>query len=461
MRPSWLKNSIVDNLHKIVSNRPFSWLTPLGSPRAIAGLDLAPTQHIFHTLLFGSQSGRRQSARSTAYGSGVLRNDLMLCWFCVSCYRLSRRRKYVFVLMESRSNRRPVSPNEGWDPFTMSFKCSGSVTTSSAGSCSFDRATDRADIGTNFPTHVLHGRTTSSALGLIIRTFAEHVDASTSVCPTTTPKSSVNCREGTINAHVPNWPPVNAMGATTSQSGGSTTAVSNNPFIFGVGFCWCNCNVARPSALSGPVRRSSWCGRHDCRASVPNNPSEPTLATMQPITHLSPGKTTSNSSSPIAVNGEEFVDINRCVQGRILDIACGSAAHILSNTDVANIVTWQPVSIMNSTSIPLVHPVRNQGAADPTAPTTIASPSSGCSCTSVMDCSLPRHGVTLGTECSNGLLPVSFQHEAELVITSECSNRRISTGPSWGHTNFSTPECSNGWEPTSSSVVINLHSTFI
>ena len=86
----------------------------------------------------------------------------------------------------------------------MSSKCSGSDTTLSVGSCSSDSATDTADIGTNFPMQVLHGRTTSSVLGLIIRTFAEDVDASTNVCPTTTPNYSVKSREGTINAHDPN-----------------------------------------------------------------------------------------------------------------------------------------------------------------------------------------------------------------------------------------------------------------
>ena len=112
------------------------------------------------------------------------------------------------------------------------------------------------------------------------------------------------------------------------------------------------------------------------------------------------------------------------------------------------------MSIINSTSTSLVHPVRNQGAADPTAPTTIASPSSGCSCTSVMDGSLPRHGVTLGTKCSNGSLPVSFRNEADLVIMPECSNGRISVGPLRGPAHFSTPECSNGWEPASYSGAI-------
>ena len=53
-----------------------------------------------------------------------------------------------------------------------------------------------------------------------------------------------------------------------------------------------------------------------------------------------------------------------------------TVAHIRSKTDVANSVTWQPVSIINSTSRSFAHPVKNQGATDPTAPTTIASPSS-------------------------------------------------------------------------------------
>ena len=55
-------------------------------------------------------------------------------------------------------------------------------------------------------------------------------------------------------------------------------------------------------------------------------------------------------------------------------IAPEDQKHILSNTDVARSVTWHPVSIIKSTSTPSAHPVRNHGAAEPTAPTTIASP---------------------------------------------------------------------------------------
>ena len=122
-------------------------------------------------------------------------------------------------------------------------------------------------------------------------------------------------------------------------SGGKTTAVNNNPLTSGVGFCWCNCNVDWPSAHNWPVRRSSWCGRHDCRASVPNNPSEPILATTQHILHFSPGKTTSKSIWPTTVNGDESADTSRHVHRRILDFTCGWAVHIFSKTDVANIVT--------------------------------------------------------------------------------------------------------------------------
>ena len=50
---------------------------------------------------------------------------------------------------------------------------------------------------------------------------------------------------------------------------------------------------------------------------------------------------------------------------------------IRSNTVTAKIVTWQPVSIINSTSTSCAQPVRYQGAAEPTAPTTMASPASG------------------------------------------------------------------------------------
>ena len=111
----------------------------------------------------------------------------------------------------------------------MSSKYSGSTTAVFVGKRNSDRATDTSDTGTNCPILDLQGNTTSSALGLIIRTFAEDVDTSTNVCPTTTPNSSVKSRSGTINAQDPNFPLFNEKGATTSLSGGSTTAVNNNP----------------------------------------------------------------------------------------------------------------------------------------------------------------------------------------------------------------------------------------
>ena len=94
--------------------------------------------------------------------------------------------------------------SDGKQTFTMSSKYSGSNTTPSAGNFSSDWATDTADIGTNFPIHVIHGKTTYSTLGLIIRTFAEDLDASINVCPTTTPNYSVKSQLGSINPHVPN-----------------------------------------------------------------------------------------------------------------------------------------------------------------------------------------------------------------------------------------------------------------
>ena len=123
----------------------------------------------------------------------------------------------------------------------------------------------------------------------------------------------------------------------TSLSGGKTTALNNNPLTSGVGFCWCNCKVERPSAHNWPVRRSSWCGKHDCRASVPNNPSDPILATTQHILHCSPGKTTFKLIRPTTVNGDESAYTSRRVHGLNLSLTCGCTLHISSKTDVANI----------------------------------------------------------------------------------------------------------------------------
>ena len=111
----------------------------------------------------------------------------------------------------------------------MSSKYSGSTTAVFVGDRTSDRATDTADIRTNCPILVLQGNTTSSALGLIIRMFTEDVDASTNVCPTTTPNSSVKSRSGTINAQDPNCPPFNEKGATTSLSGAAPLPLATTP----------------------------------------------------------------------------------------------------------------------------------------------------------------------------------------------------------------------------------------
>ena len=164
-----------------------------------------------------------------------------------------------------------------------------------------------------------------------------------------------------------------------------------------MGFCWCTCTVDRPSAHNWPVCRSSWCGKQDCRASVPNNPSDPILATTQHILHCSPGKTTFKLIRPTTVNGDESADTSRHVHRLNLSLTCGCTLHIFSKTDVANIVTCQPVSIMNSTSTSFVHPVRNQGAAEPTTPTIIAS-SSVSSVPSVINGSPHSFGESLCVE---------------------------------------------------------------
>ena len=93
------------------------------------------------------------------------------------------------------------------------------------------------------------------------------------MCPTTTPYSSVEPLEGSTSEQDLSRTPDGdrtEIGATISLTGGSTTEVFKNPFTLGVSFCWCNCNVDWHSAPNCPVRKSSWCGKHDCRASVPN-----------------------------------------------------------------------------------------------------------------------------------------------------------------------------------------------
>ena len=100
------------------------------------------------------------------------------------------------------------------------------------------------------------------------------------------------------------------------------------------------------------------------------NPSDPILATTSTIVQLSPGK---NKVISRIIKGDESADISRCLDGRSRDHIRGSETHIRLNTDVTMIVTWHPVSIINSTSVPSAQPVRNHGAPEPIAQTKISS----------------------------------------------------------------------------------------
>ena len=102
---------------------------------------------------------------------------------------------------------------------------------------SVDRATDTDNTGTKAPIDEPQGNTTSSAFGFIIKTLADGVVASTKVCPTSTPNYSVKSQLGSISAKVPNCPADIENSATTSLSGGNTTAVINEPLTEGVDFC--------------------------------------------------------------------------------------------------------------------------------------------------------------------------------------------------------------------------------
>ena len=119
--------------------------------------------------------------------------------------------------------------------------------------------------------------------------------------------------------------------------------------------CWCSCKVDWPSAHSWPVRRSSWWGKHDCNASVPSKWWPASCHTVIP------GKATDIHSSPWTTNGDESADTNRRQQGQSRRWTRGSATYICWNTDVARIVTWHPVSIMNYISVPLCPPSQKPG----------------------------------------------------------------------------------------------------
>ena len=111
---------------------------------------------------------------------------------------------------------------------TISSRCSGRVACSSFSKPGSARATEIADTGTNLPTQVKLGNTTSSALGLAINTLADSEEASTNVCPTITPYSSVKVLEGSTKAQQFGQTPDTENGATISLSGGNTTEVVKN-----------------------------------------------------------------------------------------------------------------------------------------------------------------------------------------------------------------------------------------
>ena len=96
---------------------------------------------------------------------------------------------------------------------------------------------------TSLPMSVRPGSTTTSALGLTINTLPEPDEASTSVCPTTTPYSSVKHLAGSTKAQPCGLIPDTENSATISLSGGITTNVVKSPSRSGVNRCWCNCNV--------------------------------------------------------------------------------------------------------------------------------------------------------------------------------------------------------------------------
>ena len=174
------------------------------------------------------------------------------------------------------------------------------------------------------------------------------------------------------------------------------------------------------------------------------------------MSQLSPGNTTFNSSSPFTVNGDESAETNLRPHGRSLSLTCGSATHIRSNTDVAKIVTWQPVSIMNLISISFTQPVRNHGATEPTAPTTMASPSSGWPCST--SCRGSR-SILSSPRWSRGPPPPSLGYYRCTLVryadtvsactpTPECSNGSnaviSATEPSPTSRGTTRIECSNG-----------------
>ena len=150
---------------------------------------------------------------------------------------------------------------------TISSRCSGRVACSSFGKPGSARATEIADTGTNLPTQAKLGNTTSSALGLTINTLADRDEASTNVCPTMTPYSSVKVLEG----------------STKAQQFGRTPDTED------------------PADVGGTTAALPYPATHPSRYWPPQITYHNTV----------PEKTTVNSSSPFTVKGDESAETNR------------------------------------------------------------------------------------------------------------------------------------------------------
>ena len=235
-------------------------------------------------------------------------------------------------------------------------------------------------------------------------------------------------------------------GTTISLSGDSTTEEVRWASAWEACLCWCNCSVDRPFAHNCPVLKSRWWGKHDCKPTVPSRPSEPMLATTSIISQLRPGKSIVMSNSPRTVNGEESAETIWRPHGRSRDCTRGSVTHIFSNTDVTRIVTWHPVSIINSTSIPTAHPIRNHGAAEPTAPTTIAFPLS-CGNSGISVHSSGRVSMLSTRRCWSP----SRLLGSPVLRTGRLTEGRPARSPAPGHTNgFNSITTSDGFPFVSS-----------
>ena len=147
----------------------------------------------------------------------------------------------MIIPIEELTQQPPTSfPQRKMKSHNNSSKWSGRTTHPSAGRPGSARATDTADTGTNLPTQVKLGRTTSSALGLIIKTLADREEASTSLCPTTTPYSSVKLLDGSTKAQEPSRTPDTENGPAVTPTNSSNTpahqgSVSDDVIVMSIG----------------------------------------------------------------------------------------------------------------------------------------------------------------------------------------------------------------------------------